>query len=843
MAKAFMEGSYRNGFTKGVKSYVRAYYDGQEVKDFKATYRFRGIGYTKWVGPRNSKGDYWEDKQRDGSTFYVEHAVEYKGLKAFATGRLDNIQDGKNGVPGKDGKDGRTSYFHVKYSDVALPTSSSQMNETGGDYIGTYVDFTQADSDDPTKYTWVRTKGAQGADGTQGVPGKNGADGRTSYLHIKYSNDGGATFTSNGGEDVGTYIGQYVDFVKADSDNPKDYKWSLIKGEKGEKGENGVDGKDGIDGKNGERGKDGTDGKDAANVYLSTQMLLVNTNDSGVVEKKDLNGIEAQVLAYRGDERIEAVIVSCQCSPEVVAETDGDTIKLTAVRTDEKTGMAYGSGYIDIVAEVEGKNYPLRLFVGVNIAKLTASVVSDVRTFRQEFGAYKQTTDGKIEQTNSLIEQTARSITMEVSARSQGVNLLQGTDFLGDLTTNVHPGDGTVEITFGDDPQIAHTGHRYMHVVAKGLTTQRYAGKSWWAKVEKGKKYTASMWMMTPDKSTIDSVIYLECIAFKGGASPVWLNRHVTPMKQNNTWYVHTDTFGIPDGYDTLQVNALVVRNGDVYFSEIQLEEGDTRSAWSPYVGDREASMEKSGIKLMPGCFQVDAKKMIVNGDLQAKSVLAESLRQYSLMRDGRFELGSVKMVGDSSTHKLVAEYHKNIDFASDGDGNPVLRFYRPDGSIMGVIDESFFASSAVGDTWWETNAMAKIVDIGRTPTLDDVASYKGSFYSYYKFQCGFTRYGDKKKYNHTGFSSPPLYDGCVYTGRKPATATNAEMQRGFIPDGVYLIKPDKNWRLKLRKEGDKGNLYVRYYDCDVYSGGRCVNRFRFEEVANEYQLRVNNLE
>lgn len=593
----------------------------------------------------------------------------------------------------------------------------------------------------------------------------------------------------------------------------------------------------------GEKGKDGTDGKDAANVYLSTQMLLVNTNDSGVVEEKDLNGIEAQVLAYRGDERIGATIVSCQCSPEVAAETDGDTIKLTAVLTDKNTHMAYGSGYIDIVAEVEGKNYPLRLFVGTNIAKLTASVVSDVGKFRQEFGKYQQTTDGKIEWTKSRIEQKARDITMEVAARSQGVNLLQGTDFLGDQTPYVQPGDGTVEITFGDDPQIAHTGHRYMHVVARGLTIMRFAGKSCVAKVESGKKYTASMWMMTPDKTTIDTDIYLECKALKGGKDPVWLNRHVTPMEQNNTWYVHTDTFGIPDGYDTLQVNAIVGRNGDVYFSEIQLEEGDTRSAWSPYVGDREASMEKSGIKLMPGCFQVDAKKMIVNGDLQAKSVLAESLTRYSLMRDERFELGSVRMVGDSSTHEMITEYHKNIDFAFDGDGNPVLRFYRSDGSIMGVIDESFFASSAVGDTWQETSEMVKIAEIGRTPTLSDVASYKGSFYSYYKFQCGFTRYGDKKKYNHTGFSSPPLYDGCVYTGRKPATATNAEMQRGFIPDGVYLIKPDKNWRLKLRKEGDKGNLYVRYYDCDVYSGGRCVNRFRFEEVADEYQLRVNNLE
>lgn len=574
------------------------------------------------------------------------------------------------------------------------------------------------------------------------------------------------------------------------------------------------------------KGEDGTDGKDAANVYLSTQMLMVNTNDNGVVTDTELKGVQAQVLAYRDGKQLAVRIASYHCSPEVGAETQGDTIKLTAVRTDRKTKMAYGSGYIDIVAEVEGKNYPLRLFVGTNITKLTASVVSDVRKFRQKFEEYRQTTDGNIEQAYSLIEHTARSLTAEVSARSQGVNLLQGTDFLGDLTTYQPPGDGTVEITFGDDPKIAHIGHRYMHVEAKGLSTSRCAGKHWTAKVEAGKKYTASMWMMTPDKTTIDFEIYLECIAFKGGASPVWLNRHVTPMEQNGIWYVHSDTFGIPDGYDTLQVNAMVARNGNVYFSEVQLEEGDARSAWSPYVGDRESSLEKSGIKLMPGCFQVDAKKMIVNGDLQAKSVLAESSTQYSLMRDGQFELGRIG---------TDTEHHKNIDFAYDSNGNPVLRFYRPDGSLMGVIDEPFFASSAAGDTWQETAPMARLGDFRYSPTKQDVVNYKGSFRTFQKFQCGFTLYGDTKKYNHTGDGFPPYYDGYTYTDRKSTIATDAEMQTGFIPNGVYLIKPDKNWR--FYKKDVTGNLYVRYYRCEVYAAGRLSNHFLIDEVADESQV------
>ena len=97
-AKAFIEGSYRNGFTKGVKSYVKVFYDGQEVKDFTVSYRYKGAGQADWVKPQTNKEDYWVDAQRDGSTLFVEYVVEYKGLTAVAPGRLDNIQDGRDAV-------------------------------------------------------------------------------------------------------------------------------------------------------------------------------------------------------------------------------------------------------------------------------------------------------------------------------------------------------------------------------------------------------------------------------------------------------------------------------------------------------------------------------------------------------------------------------------------------------------------------------------------------------------------------------------------------------------------------------------------------------------------------
>lgn len=141
---------------------------------------------------------------------------------------------GEQGVPGKDG-DGRTSYFHIKYSSVEKPTTSSQMSETPNTYIGTYVDFDPSDSTDPKKYLWYRFQGLQGEKGERGIPGV-GTDGKTSYLHIKYSDDGGKTFTSYNGETVGTYIGTYTDFNPSDSHDTSSYTWAKIKGDQGTEG-------------------------------------------------------------------------------------------------------------------------------------------------------------------------------------------------------------------------------------------------------------------------------------------------------------------------------------------------------------------------------------------------------------------------------------------------------------------------------------------------------------------------------------------------------------------------------------------------------------------------------
>lgn len=143
-------------------------------------------------------------------------------------------KDGANGIPGKDGKDGKTQYTHLAYANSADGKTDFSVSDGNREYIGMYVDFVEADSTDPTKYTWSLIKGANGA---QGVPGTPGVNGKTPYFHIAYANsaDGRTGFSVDDSVNK-LYIGQYTDYTPDDSTDPTKYSWTKIKGEPGTAG-------------------------------------------------------------------------------------------------------------------------------------------------------------------------------------------------------------------------------------------------------------------------------------------------------------------------------------------------------------------------------------------------------------------------------------------------------------------------------------------------------------------------------------------------------------------------------------------------------------------------------
>ena len=173
----------------------------------------------------NGKSAYqiWLDAGNTGTE--EEYLASLKGDKG------DKGDTGEQGIQGPPGTDGTSTYFYVKYSENATGTPMTDAPSENSKYMGVASTTSPTAPTSPSGYVWSLIKGADGADGQNGSPGQPGADGQTSYLHIKYSEDG-STFTpadeESGyslGEKPSAYIGQYVDFNETDSTDFSDYTW------------------------------------------------------------------------------------------------------------------------------------------------------------------------------------------------------------------------------------------------------------------------------------------------------------------------------------------------------------------------------------------------------------------------------------------------------------------------------------------------------------------------------------------------------------------------------------------------------------------------------------------
>lgn len=224
--------------------------------------------------------DYTDPSVADTVTY--TYSLQGKDGAKGATGST-----GATGSPGKDGTSVKVSsiQYQVGTSPTTAPTgtwSNSVLATSVGQYLWTKTTFSDgnvaygvaahgstgpqgakgADGKSPTvsvsksgTTTTITVHNVDGStstqtvkDGTNGTPGAKGADGRTQYLHVKYSNDNGASFTSNSGETVGSYIGTCTDFNEADPTSVSAYKWARIKGDTGAKGDPGAKGATGAPG-------------------------------------------------------------------------------------------------------------------------------------------------------------------------------------------------------------------------------------------------------------------------------------------------------------------------------------------------------------------------------------------------------------------------------------------------------------------------------------------------------------------------------------------------------------------------------------------------------------------
>ena len=135
-ANVRIEGNYRNGVNSQLNIISDVYYDGVRLNSgYTVDFFYRGFGSDNWISQLNREPDsngkigQFSPAQRSGGYLEVYIVVTYQGIKAAASTRLDNVQDGARGATGERGPAG--------------------------------------------------PQGATGAAGPQGPPGPRGADGNT----------------------------------------------------------------------------------------------------------------------------------------------------------------------------------------------------------------------------------------------------------------------------------------------------------------------------------------------------------------------------------------------------------------------------------------------------------------------------------------------------------------------------------------------------------------------------------------------------------------------------------------------------------------------------------------
>ena len=159
------------------------------------------------------------------------------------------------------------------------------------------------------------------AKGNEGQPGKN------AYIHIKFSNDGGKSFTSNNGEDAGEWLGQYVDQNAIDSNDVSDYTWVKIVG------------------------KDG---------YT---ILLTNENISFVTDQmrkvSETQTYSSDIICMQGIvPRTDFVVGAISPPSPLLASVSGDTITISVSAGET---FLYDSGSIDVPITIDSMTFTKKI--------------------------------------------------------------------------------------------------------------------------------------------------------------------------------------------------------------------------------------------------------------------------------------------------------------------------------------------------------------------------------------------------------------------------------------------------------------------------------------------------
>ena len=447
-----------------------------------------------------------------------------------------------------------------------------------------------------------------GERGPQGVPGTSGS---TYYTWIRYADDIKGNGISNI-PDGKEYIGfAYNKTTKTESNNPSDYKWSLIKG---------------TDGIPGEKGKDGktyytwikySDNEDGSNMYdiPTTNTKYIGIANNKLTSKEGTDPSEYTWSKFRGDDGVPGE-----------PGKDGVTYYTWIRYADDANGSGIsnnpsGKTYIGLAYNKttptesnKASDYKWSLITGKD--GLPGEKGKDGTTY-YTWIAYSDNPDG------SPMYQTPTEKTKYIGIATNQLTSVEGTDpsvytwsqFRGNdgatpnfnLVTNSAFIDGSTGWVFRSaelDPSKNKDGHPCYKASYSGATDYTWSGgrnpnvPSNPTSYKAGDTITYSCYYYIEDLSTFDLGISLEIKGTPEGAtkeSPISNVRPPLDQLVVGAWTRLYKTVTLEKNFDKCFIRGDVIQNGTAWFTDFKMELGSNVTPWLPTVAELEGPQGVEG--------------------------------------------------------------------------------------------------------------------------------------------------------------------------------------------------------------------------------------------------------
>ena len=410
-------------------------------------------------------------------------------------------------------------------------------------------------------------------------------------------------------------------------------------------------------------GEKGDTGDTALTLVVTPNTFTFQTNDRGDIENLAQN--KGKIRMFLGQTEVlpsSIDITPYNCYARIVGD---NTLYFDGVSPNQ------WSGKVEITAKYLRRTRTATVEFVVSAQKWNkAQFEANDTQFKSIIAQNKADKQG-LEQKISTIQQTANNIQVEVKRQTfSGVNLLKGASLRPlDLLSLQRP----QYVTIVNNPSVAHFDNLYLSISRHGATQNEWNGcKFPVIKAMGGRTYTLSMY--TRIYGNEQPYIEVKRSRSKDMSAPK--NSYPNIPSTYGVWKLYSYTFEMEEGYNYLQIFIGLERNGEAYFSEIQLEEGTKPTTWKD--PDIVGSMEAAGIYLNGNDMSINARsKHFRFIDQQGNTVASvddtgaiDGLK----FRTRNLGAGYIDLTG--SLMSVFGTVAKNIEFGIDDKGRAILKFY-----------------------------------------------------------------------------------------------------------------------------------------------------------------------